>query len=187
MPRAIKRTTQEFNQPLVKISFSARLARPWLSGTGESMWVLKVAGSEMKGAGLLANQPFLLRYARLGDVVLYASGHRNQKPEALVVERPKFECDLAAMTAGEQPAWATAAERARTQCKQLFKRLPSGDFKTSLAKIDAHQQKILGCAICGLRDAWWMTTNDKWARVPKRYRNRVLCRNCFTKLTRIKP
>jgi len=169
MPRVNKRTFSKIKQPFVKVLFSPRLGRPWLGGWGttESMWVMKVAGGDLRGAGLLANQPFQLRYVRLGDVVLYASGHREAKPEALVIERPKFNCDLGAMSASQQPAWAAAARRASPQCRRLLKRLSSGEFKLTLSKMEALLQRILGCAICGFCDQLWMTTNEKWARVPR--------------------
>ena len=165
--------------PLVKVSFAARLARPWLSGIGESMWVLKLTGTKMRGAGLLANQPYQLPYARLGDLVLYATDRTHEKPEALVVEQPKLEHDFKAMFNGNQKAWAAAASRSRDECKALLKQLNSAKCRRALAKIEKFRQRILGCAICGARDRWWMTTNEKWALVPKRFRHKVLCRRCF--------
>jgi hypothetical protein len=41
------------------------------------------------------------------------------------------------------------------------------------------RQRLLGCAICGARDPWWMTTDEQWALVPKQFRRKVLCRQCF--------
>jgi hypothetical protein len=165
--------------PLVKVSFAARLARPWLSGVGESMWVLKLIGTKMRGAGLLANQPYQLRYARLGDLVLYATDRSHEKPEALLVEQPTSERDFNAMYNGNQKAWAAAASRSRDECKALLKRLNSAKCSRTMAKIEKFRQRILGCAICGARDRWWMTTDEKWALVPKRFRHKVLCRRCF--------
>jgi hypothetical protein len=165
--------------PLVKVSFAARLARPWISGIGESMWVLKLTGNKMRGAGLLANQPYQLCYARLGDLVLYATDRSHEKPEALVVEPPKLEHNFKAMFNGNQQAWAVAVTRSRDECKALLKQLSSAKCRRAMARIDKFRQRILGCAICGARDRLWMTTNEKWALVPKRFRQKVLCRQCF--------
>src|SRR5258705_8011495 len=134
MARPRKQRSRKILPPLVKVSFSARLARPWISGLGESMWVLKVAGTKLKGAGILANQPYQLRYARLGDVVLYATGRSHEKPEALVVERPAFEFDFEAMNQGDQKAWAAAARNACNDCQALLKQLTSKSCKTAMAK-----------------------------------------------------
>src|SRR5882762_5976278 len=106
-----KNLSRQTLPPLVKVSFAARLARPWISGIGESMWVLKLTGTKMRGAGLLANQPYQLRYARLGDLVLYATDRSHEKPEALMVERPKLEHNCKAMYNGNAKAWAAAASR----------------------------------------------------------------------------
>ena len=165
--------------PLVKVSFAARLARPWLSGIGESMWVLKLTGTKMRGAGLLANQPYQLPYGRLGDLVLYATDQPHEKPEALVVEQPNLEQDLKAMFNGNAKAWAAAATRSRDECKTLLNQLNSAKCRRAMARIEKFRQRILGCAICGARDRWWMTTDEKWALVPKRFRQKVLCRRCF--------
>jgi hypothetical protein len=90
MPRSNKGQGRKALPPHVKVSFAPRLARPWVSGVGESMWVLKLAGTKMRGAGLLANEPYQLSYGRLGDLVLYATDRPDEKPEALVVEPPKL-------------------------------------------------------------------------------------------------
>jgi hypothetical protein len=166
--------------PLVKVSFAPRLARPWISGVGESMWVWKITGTKMRGVGLLANQPYQLRYTRLGDLVLYATDRAHEKPEALAAEHPMFEHNFKAMFNGDQEAWADAASRSRAECKALLKRLDSVKCRKAMAKIDEFRQRILGCAICGMRDRWWMTTNEEWAVVPKRFRQKALCRRCFT-------
>lgn len=167
--------------PLVKVSFAPRLARPWVSGIGESMWVLKISGTKMRGAGLLANEPYQLRYTRLGDLVLYATGRPDEKPEALMVERPKFEQGFKGIDNGG--AWAVAASRSRDECKALLKRLSSAKCGRAMAKIEKFRQRLLGCAICGARDRWWMTTDEEWALVPKRFRQKMLCRRCFAVLT----
>jgi hypothetical protein len=174
-----KNLTHKALPPLVKVSFAARLARPWISGIGESMWVLILTGTKKRGAGLLANQPCQLRYARLGDLVLYATDRSHEKPEALVVEQPKREHDFKAMFNGNQEAWALAASRSRDECKALLKQLNSAKYRRAMARIEKFRQRILGCAICGARDRWWMTTDEKWALVPKRFRHKVLCRRCF--------
>ena len=174
-----KKLSRKTSPPLVKVSFAARLAKPWLSGIGESMWVLKLTGTKMRGAGLLANQPYQLPYARLGDLVLYATDQPHEKPEALVVEQTKLEHDFKAMYNGNQQAWAVAASRSRDECKALLKQLNSAKCTRAMARIDIFHERILGCAICGARDRWWMTTNEKWALVPKRFRKKVLCRRCF--------
>ena len=183
MPRSKKNLSRKTRPPLVKVSFASRLARPWLSGVGERMWVLKITGTKTKGAGLLANEPFLLRYARLGDLVLYATDRSDETPEALMVEKPKFERDFKAMYNGHQKAWAVAASRSRDECSALLKRLNSAKCRRTMTKIEKFRQQLLGCAICGARDQWWMTTNEKWALVPKRFRKKVLCRRCFAALT----
>ena len=108
-----KKLSRKTLPPLVKVSFAARLARPWLSGIGESMWVFKLTGTKMRGAGLLANQPYQLPYARLGDLVLYATDQSHEKPEALAVEQPKLEHDFKAMFNGDQKAWIAAASCSR--------------------------------------------------------------------------
>lgn len=180
-----KKLSRKALPPLVKVSFAARLARPWLSGIGESMWVLKLTGTKMRGAGLLANQPYQLRYARLGDLVLYATDRSHEKPEALMIEQPKLEHDFKAMYNGNQEAWAVAASRSRDECIALLKQLNSAKCRRAMAKIDEFRQRVLGCAICGARDRWWMTTDEKWALVPKRFRKRVLCRRCFVVFTTV--
>jgi hypothetical protein len=174
-----KNRTRKTLPPLVKVSFAARLARPWISGLGESMWVLKLTGTKMRGAGLLANQPYQLPYGRLGDLVLFATDRSHEKPEALLVEQLKIEHDFNAMFNGNAKAWAAAASRSRDECKTLLKQLNSAKCRRAMARIEKFRQRILGCAICGARDRWWMTTTEKWALVPKRFRHKVLCRRCF--------
>jgi len=140
---------------------------------------LKLTGNKMRGAGLLANQPYQLPYARLRNLVLYATDRSYEKPEALVVEPPKLAHNFKAMFNGNQEAWAVAASRSRDECKTLLKQLNSAKCRRAMAKIEKFRQRILGCAICGARDRWWMTSNEKWALVPKRFRHKVLCRRCF--------
>jgi hypothetical protein len=164
---------------LVKVSFAPRLARPWVSGVGESMWVLKVTGNKMRGAGLLANEPYELGYVRLGDLVLYATGGSDEKPEALLVEHPDFEHNFKAMNNGDQEAWAVAASRSRDECKALLQQLNSAKCRRAMARIEKFRQRVLGCTICGARDPLWMTSDEEWALVPKRFRQKVLCRRCF--------
>jgi len=97
----------------------------------------------------------------------------------LMVEHSKLEQDFKAMNNGDEEAWAAAAIRSRGECKALLKRLDSAKCRTAMGKIEKFRQRILGCAICGARDEWWMTTDEQWALVPKRFRKKVLCRRCF--------
>lgn len=169
MPKAQK-------MKMVSVRFDQKVMRKTMHElsselTGEGMWIQPVWMQDGIGLGKLRNQPVVFPFS-YNDWVVFAEFEEYKGVALACVPAKVSKKGILGVTVESMPTFLAIA-------------------KDHLAEL----KKELACAKCGCEhamheDTWrgvWMVHSHIWAKVPKKYREKILCKACFQKLTGLNP
>ena len=133
----------------------------------------------MSGIGILFNQPFAVKYAKVYDFVIYA------QRDGLLPET---------VGAANNP-WKPVEEISNKkfiesmQKQKKYQKLINDIFVEHIPAIERAMPKLRGpleCARC--KGPWdlWMISKEKWNLVGRKWQKEILCWKCYRELTKNK-
>jgi len=164
---------------LLKVRLSKDL-KWWESDdyAGERPWVYPLVGNSRFGVGLLLNMPVVADYVEPFDFVAWAEPHVTVTPQIFAIWRNTFKPKNVFKSEMEVDTWFDANEgNLMRRAIDLFE---NDKVAALLKRIRPELDKIIPrCDRCSEIWTVWMTDNETWQQMPKRWLKKILCWRCF--------